>query len=164
MQCDDAVCNPHTTSSISQCCLMMQCATHMLCHRFLPSMLLDDAACNPHAASSISFPQCCLMMWCATHMPRRPSGKRGLVLKKPRLLWVSLETPKTSKTQRHPGSPQSKVPNVQLSQSTPKALSKHPRVFPKHLQSIHRAFPDHFQSTLSSLEYGLFFYLIAFIE
>jgi len=43
-------------------------------------------------------------------LPYSPSsGKRGLVLKKPRLLWVSLETPKTSKTQSHPGSPQSKV-------------------------------------------------------
>ena len=31
------------------------------------------------------------------------SGKRGLVLEKPRLLWVSLETVKISKIQRLPG-------------------------------------------------------------
>ncbi|KAF8149521.1 hypothetical protein B0H34DRAFT_679294 [Crassisporium funariophilum] len=31
------------------------------------------------------------------------SGKGGLVLEKPKLLWVSLETPKTSKMQSHPG-------------------------------------------------------------
>ncbi|KAF8151363.1 hypothetical protein B0H34DRAFT_678011 [Crassisporium funariophilum] len=30
-------------------------------------------------------------------------GKGGLVLEKPKLLWVSLETPKTSKMQSHPG-------------------------------------------------------------
>ena len=38
------------------------------------------------------------------------SGKRGLVLEKPRLLWVSLETIKTSKIQRLPGLPQTQVP------------------------------------------------------
>ena len=74
---DDAVCNPHTTSSISfsPCFLMMRHATHMPCQLFLslhvvwwhgmqptccviylvPSMLFDDVACNPHATSSISF-------------------------------------------------------------------------------------------------------------
>ena len=74
---DDAVCNPHTASSISfsPCFLMMQHATHMPCQLFLslhvvwwhdmqptccviyliPSMLFDDVACNPHATSSISF-------------------------------------------------------------------------------------------------------------
>ena len=66
-----------------------QCATHVLCHRFLflyvvwwhgvqpthciiyfiPSMLFDDAVCNLHTASSISFSPCFLMMWHATHMP-----------------------------------------------------------------------------------------------
>ena len=39
-----------------------------------------------------------------------PSGKRGFVLEKPRLLWVSLETIKTSKIQRPPGRPWRKVP------------------------------------------------------
>ena len=38
------------------------------------------------------------------------SGKRGLVLEKPSLLWVSLETIKTSKIQRLPGLPQTQVP------------------------------------------------------
>jgi len=95
---DDMACNPHATSSISfpQCCLTMQCATHMLRRLFLPSMLLDDVVCNPHTASSISsfnvawwcgmqptccvvyfFPfilfisffPCCLMTRHATHMP-----------------------------------------------------------------------------------------------
>ena len=34
---DNAVCNPHTVSSIyfPLCCLMMWHATHMLCHLFL---------------------------------------------------------------------------------------------------------------------------------
>ena len=71
------------------------------------------------------------------------SGKRGLVLEKPRLLWVSLETIKTSKIQRLPGRPWRNVPWVQITQSTPKALSKHPKVFPEHLQSIPRASSEH---------------------
>jgi len=65
---------------------------------------------------------------------RLASGKRGLVLEKPRLLWVSLEIIKTSKIQRLPGRPWRKVPWVQITQSTPKALSKHPRAFPEHSQ------------------------------
>jgi len=64
---------------------------------------------------------------------RLASGKRGLVLEKPRLLWVSLEIIKTSKIQRLPGRPWRKVPWVQITQSTPKALLKHPRAFPEHL-------------------------------
>jgi len=79
------------------------------------------------------------------------SGKRGLVLEKPRLLWVSLETIKTSKIQRLPGRPQRKVPWVQITQSTPKALSKHPRAFPEHLQSISRPSSEHSQSIPKSL-------------
>ena len=76
----------------------------------------------------------CLFFQVSVTCPQYTSGKRGLVLKKPKLLWVSLETPKTSKTKRHPGKPWRKVPNVQIAQSTPKALSKHPRVFLEHLQ------------------------------
>jgi hypothetical protein len=54
-------------------------------------------------------------MWVCAEVVRhssRPStsGKRGLVLEKLRLLWVSLETIKTSKTQRLPGLPQNQVP------------------------------------------------------
>ena len=50
------------------------------------------------------------------------SGKRGLVLEKPRLLWVSLETTKTLKIQRLLGRPRRQVPYVRIAQSTPKAF------------------------------------------
>jgi len=80
-----------------------------------------------------------------------PSGKRGLVPGKLKLLWVSLETPKTSKTKRHPESPRAKSPMFELPRALPKhcqSIPEHPqsipRALPEHLQSILRAFPDHF--------------------
>ena len=51
----------------------------------------------------------CRFLW---EMNGTASGKRGLVLEKPKLLWVSLETIKTSKIQRLPGRPWRNVPNV----------------------------------------------------
>jgi len=43
-----------------------------------------------------------------TVMEHRPSGKGGLASELPKAAWVSLETVKTSKIQRHPGSCKSK--------------------------------------------------------
>jgi len=60
--------------------------------------LLESAA----AAATIPFD---INLWHRRlgHHSYAASGKRGLVLEKPRLLWVSLETVKISKIQRLPG-------------------------------------------------------------
>ena len=90
------------------------------------------------------------------NVSRMASGKRGLVLEKPRLLWVSLETIKTLKIQRLLGRPWRNIPWVWIAQSTPKAFPKHSRAFPEHLQSILRSLLEHSKLALSSLEYGLY--------
>jgi len=68
---DDVACNPHAMSSISfpQCCLMMQCATHMPCHLFLFLSVVWQRSVQPTCCVVYFFPQCCLTTRCATHTP-----------------------------------------------------------------------------------------------
>jgi len=69
------------------------------------------------------------------------SGKGGLASELPKAAWVSLETVKTSKTQRHPGTCKSKstwnsiFKDSQSLQSSPKHSQRHlgvPKELPEH--------------------------------
>ena len=63
------------------------------------------------------------------------SGKTGLPSKQPRFLWVSLETIKTTKTQRHPGCSQGKVTWELIFERHPKTPQSHLKATSKTLKA-----------------------------